>query len=81
MAKKKPAVVSISERALLARIQRKLKLDGQKLLKCRQPDPATYAQLGLYYIVDDQTIVATHQELEKLAKALGCLKPYEKLED
>lgn len=81
MAKKKPAVVTIAERALLARIQRRLKLDGQKLLKCRHQDPATYAQLGTYYIVDEHTIVATHQEPETLGRELGVLKPYEKLED
>lgn len=77
---KKSSRVSISERALLGRIQRKLKTNGQKLVKCR-PDTAAYAELGSYYITDGRAVIAQHRELEVLGRELGVLKPYEKLED
>lgn len=81
MVKKEKLLVPISERALVARIQRKLKPDGQRLIKHRVGTPA-YNGLGQYCIVNQfDADPATHQDLEKLAKALGCLKPYEKLED
>jgi hypothetical protein len=81
MAKKKTVLIRISERALVARIQRKLKADGQQLRKCRH-DTAGYNQLGQFFIVDQfDAIVSTHHELATLGKELNVLKPYEKLED
>ena len=81
MVKKKPQFVLIKDRALAARIHRKLMKEGQQLCKCR-PGTATHKQLGDYYIVDQfQALLSTHQDLETLGRKMGMLKPYEKLED
>lgn len=69
--------VSISERALLARINRKLAHKGEKL--CRSRGPQEQSEMGSCYIVNVQRgrIVARHVDPERLAKELGVLKPYE----
>jgi hypothetical protein len=71
--------VGISERALLARIRRKLAAEGEFLVTDRRhPDTANW--LG-YYIVNGQNgIVAQNCDPEKLAKELGCIRPWEHLE-
>jgi hypothetical protein len=79
VSKKKTLQVTISERALTGRIQRKLKAEGQKLIKSR-PDSSAFNNLGAYYIVEGNTVIDYHCELEKLGRELDALKPYEKLE-
>ena len=72
--------VKISERALLARINRRLAKDDQKLLKCRA-DTRAYADLGDWYIVSQSTnaVEAAHVDLEQLAQELKCIRSFEAL--
>lgn len=69
--------ISVSERALIQRINRKLKEDNQKIRK-----PKTYhPEVGEYYIVDylENHVVQTNVNLEKLARDVKALAPYEYL--
>ncbi len=71
---------TITERALFARVDRRLKKDGDFLRRCRQ-DSKAYAELGSYYIVSSNNVVtAQHCSLEGLAKELGVLADWEVLE-
>lgn len=70
---------TVSERALMARINRKLDEDGEKLKKARQSEQA---ELGNYYVVsENQNTVTAHgiDDLEAWARDLGVLKPFETL--
>lgn len=71
----------ISERALVARIRRKLAKDGEALKSCRM-DSRWYSDLGDWYVVDLNTnsIIAQHCDLERLGREVGALKPFEELE-
>ncbi len=76
--------VRVSERALLARIQRKLNSNGQIIHKLRQPPEGVsrwFGDLGAYYTVvaDGNSVGDTHINLELYAKELGVLKPYEEV--
>jgi hypothetical protein len=80
---------TITERALIRRINRKLAHDGQRLRKTR---PAGYGlpgglptyptELGEFHIVDNWTsaLVSGHENPEELGRELGVLRAYEKLE-
>jgi hypothetical protein len=72
--------VPMSERALLARINRRLVKDGQKMKLC-PPDSRWYNDLGRYYVIDVSIngITAKDCDLEGWGRDLGCLKPYEEL--
>lgn len=71
----------VSERALLARINRKLVKDGEKLLRCKQSTRA-YAELGDYYVVDTgaNVILSKNCDLEETGRELGVLAAWEELE-
>ena len=72
----------VSERAMQARINRKLAQEGQKLMKT-QPHSRDRGELGRWYIVDENTnTIAAHgiDTLEALASELGTLKAGETLE-
>ena len=72
----------ISERAMQARINRKLAHDGQKLAKT-QPHSRHRGELGRWYIVDENTNAITAHgidDLSKLANELGMLKAGEVLD-
>ena len=70
-----------SERAVQARINRKLK-GGSVIKKCRRGKGWTYHDLGDYYEIDRMTssVIATHIDLEEYARELGCLADYESME-
>jgi len=72
--------IEVSDRALMARINRKLAKEGQKLKKT-QPTSKWASELGEFYIVDEKlnTIDATHVDLEKLASELSVLKAGERI--
>jgi hypothetical protein len=80
MANKKMKI-PVSERALIARINRKLTHDGERL--CQSRSAQTSASVGEYFILDVMRNFISHQnvELENLAKELGVLQPYECLTD
>ena len=77
--------VLVSERALVARINRKLRPDFEALRRCR-PDNRAYHELGDYYVVDTyRNAVGRHgmdrAELEVYGRELDCLKQWEKLSE
>lgn len=65
--------VPVSERALIARINRKLP-GNEKLKKLR--GTRWENDLGLYYIVDEyfNAVRDTHVDIESLGRELGALK-------
>lgn len=67
----------VSQTALLTRIRRALAKNGEMLKKCRSA--RDWPNLGDYYIVDVQlnAVVATHVDLEALARKIDVIKPYE----
>jgi hypothetical protein len=64
----------ISERALIARINRKFTCE--KLHKAR---PGTEDKKGHYYIVDQHTVSKSHVDLVKLGREMGVLQDWEEL--
>lgn len=72
----------VSERAMMARINRRLAKEGQKLCKT-PPQSRWFNDLGAFHIVNENqnVIEAQHVDLEELAKELGTLKPGEVLEE
>jgi hypothetical protein len=77
-----PAVdtVPVAERALVARIDRTLRKEGQAIRRCRQ-DSRSAASLGRYYLIDGSlnAVTATHVDIESLGRELGLLKAWERL--
>lgn len=74
--RKKP----VTERALFARLSRRLAKDGEILKKCRF-DSRWYNDFGSYYTVNQfNAISATHMDLEDWARELGVMQPWERLE-
>lgn len=70
--------MTISERALLARINRKLTYKNEVLRKTRG---LWYSDLGDYYIMDySHNIVAKYINLEELGRQLECLDKSETIE-
>lgn len=71
---------TVTEHALMLRVNRKLAADGQKLRRCRE-DQKDFSELGRYYIVGEHSVEAMHIDLEELAREVGALKPFEHLQD
>lgn len=64
----------VSEKAVLARVRRKLARAGEGLRFTKEPS------LAPYYVVDSHnTITSSGHDLEDLAKEIGCLRPFERL--
>jgi len=72
----------ISERAAYARLNRALAREGQALRRCRE-DSRSFHNLGHYYVVDLSLncVVASHCDLEQLARETGVLKDWETIEE
>lgn len=72
--------VPVSDRALLARINRKLAAGDEVLKRCRE-DSRSYYQLGDYYLVDlnSNGIVRMNCDLEVEGRKLGVLNKWEVL--
>jgi hypothetical protein len=70
----------VTERALLQRINRKLKADGEKIVKARNPD--RQPELGAYYVIHVERNMITSRDVDpaELAEELGCLRGWEKAE-
>ena len=72
--------ISVSERALFARVSRMLAKDGEKLHRAKYGSRA-FLSVGLYYIVDSNNVItATNCDLEKLAREIKVIAEWEKLE-
>lgn len=68
--------VPVFRRALEARIRRHLKKDDLYLKKCRSDNPQL-AELGDYYIIDENHVVEKHVDIISLAQDKGLLKHHE----
>lgn len=69
----------ISVRAVEARIRRKLKDDGQQLVKIKEGS-RWFDQYGPYQIVNSLNVVEAYGcTLDQLAKDTKVLKPYEQI--
>jgi hypothetical protein len=75
----KSPIISVSERALIKRINRKLRPTGKALKRAR---PRAEAFVGKFFILDLKTSFtsARHCDPEAIARELGCLQGGEKLE-
>jgi len=76
--------VPVSERALIARINRRLRKDGEELRKTRSF--RARLDLGYYYIIDISRSFVVEKgfypcDLVDMARELGVLKPYEVVVD
>lgn len=70
---------SVTTRALISRINRRLKRDDQML--CTSRGARNRFQLGEFFVMDwrHNFIVETHVELEALGRELGALAPHEQV--
>lgn len=73
--------VKVTERALLARINRALRKDNQQLYRCRA-DSQAYDELGDFYAMDTalNVVMAKHINLAMWARDLGVLPDWEELQ-
>jgi hypothetical protein len=71
----------VTERALLARVDRALAKTGEHLCKSH-PDSTLRHSAGTFYRValDRSKTVATHVDLETIARELGVMADYERLD-
>lgn len=77
--KAKPTKVNVSEKALIARINRQLAKQEERL-KTNRSD-RDFVTLGHYYIVNwnRNCVTSTHHNLSALAEEMGVLKPWEEV--
>ena len=68
----------VSERALLQRINRRLRAADERVLKARRRDP----EIGDYYRIDFRRnfFVEGNVDLESTGREVGALRPWEALE-
>jgi hypothetical protein len=78
--KNKPTTVLVRERALVARINRRLSHDDRRIRGCH-PGDHNYRDLGAWYEIDRLNGITEKKiDLEVYARALGVLKSYERVE-
>ena len=82
MGKATASKVRVAERALLQRVNRKLRAEHEMLKRCKESS-RSYGELGDLYCVDmsRNLVTATHVDLEALGRELGVLQPWETLAD
>lgn len=73
--------VPVTKRALIQRVNRALAKDGEQLKATKGAQ--AQLDLGEFYVVDvsGNSVSRKDVDLEKLARELGALKPYEALAD
>jgi hypothetical protein len=77
MAAKKSNTVPVTERALIQRINRKLRKDAE-MMKITRPGTQAAQELGRYYVVDSRNhVVNGYDDLEAVGRELGVLAQYE----
>jgi hypothetical protein len=72
--------VTVTERAVLQRVNRALAHDGKRMYVCRD-DSRWSNELGRFYIVstDTRSLDAAHADLDGWARELGVLKRLEEI--
>jgi hypothetical protein len=69
----------VSVRALVARINRRLANEGERVLTCREAS-RWFQDCGRYYVVNDRdNILATDIDLEAYGRETGALRAWEQL--
>jgi hypothetical protein len=81
MAAKKPTV-PVSKRALIARLNRKLRADDE-IIKTTRGSTRARQEMGEFFVIDTRTrgMVADNIDLEDYGRSYECLQPYESLSD
>ena len=75
---KKSNKIPVSERALVARLQRALAKEGERLQKTRTQ--RARLELGEYFTVGESNVVARRGfEIEGFARKMGVLREYEEM--
>ncbi len=71
---------TITEQALIKRINRALAKQYESVRRCRE-DSRAFGYYGTYYVLDTwrNSPIATHVDLESLGRELGVLGQYEAL--
>ena len=71
---------TVTPRAAIQRINRKLAHDGEKLVTTR--GARNRQNLGEYFILDESRncVIATHCDIEKLGREIGVIEKWEKME-
>jgi hypothetical protein len=77
---KKTITLTVSKAALMARINRRLAKDGQRLYVNR--GVRWNNDLGNFYVLNlrPQQVLSSHDNLEDLGRQMEVLQPFEKLE-
>jgi hypothetical protein len=78
MLAKRQTTVPVTLKALMARINRKLKADNEVLKAARSPKVA--ARIGAFFVVRANTIVTQQVDPEAFGRELGVLNDWEHLE-
>jgi hypothetical protein len=68
----------VTERALVARINRALAKEHKALRRCRK-DARGFDFHGAYYLLDGNTVIDTHVNIEALGRKLSVLGGHETL--
>jgi hypothetical protein len=71
--------VPVSERALVARINRKLAPD--RVLKISHPGSRQEEEAGRFYVLRGNALDRDHVNLTQLAKELECIEEFEELSE
>ena len=73
--------IPVSERALIGRINRRLRHEGRLLRTAR--GQAVVSSVGRFYVIDINRnwIVWQNIDLEALGRELGVLQPWERMEE
>jgi hypothetical protein len=80
MVKKAVRFVPITERALVQRLRRTLAKEGNRLLVNRGGNAHGAANVGRYYIVDENNLMTDHDvDLVALGREMGAIRPWERL--
>ncbi len=72
--------VPITERTLIVRVRRILRKAGEDLCMAT-PEQQKAMGLGKYYIVDSKGLIDKNVDIEKIARELKLLQPYENISD
>jgi hypothetical protein len=71
--------LGITQRALMARLRRVLRPEGRDVREATSAQRKKYG-LGKFYAVDSRGVADKNVDLEKFARSVGVLEPWEELE-
>jgi hypothetical protein len=69
---------ALSESAIISRINRALRTQGEVLRRCRESSRG-FQELGRFYVVNERNFICQKDvDLDELGRELGVLRPNEK---